>query len=132
MVCLPCTMGRGGTKATLYLMLWGPLTSSIRMWGIAALCVVFTNRLAKELCVAEKEALPQELKEGKEGHELTGLVEFLEWVQTRLLDAGSHCATPLSSSSQVLIDRAKFPENTLISVERYVDEMVSQLPNLDT
>lgn len=91
-----------------------------------------SNSLAKELCVAEKEALPQELKEGKEGHELTGLVEFLEWVQMRLLDAGSHCATPLTSSSPVLIDRAKFPENTLVSVERYVDEMLSQLPNLDT
>jgi hypothetical protein len=48
----------------------------------------------------------------------------------RLLDAGSHCATPLTTSSAVLVERVKFPEDSLKTVERYVDELDFQLPRL--
>lgn len=85
------------------------------------------HSMAKELCLAEKEALSEAEREGKEGHDLLSLVEFLEWVQMRLLDTGSHCATPLSTSSAVLIERVKFPEDSLKTIERYVSQFVDFL-----
>lgn len=88
------------------------------------------GRMAKELCLAERKALPDDLKESKEGQDFLTLVEFLEWVQMRLLDAGSHCATPLTSSSSVLLERVKFPEDSLKTIEKYVDELDYQLPRL--
>lgn len=46
-------------------------------------------------------------------NEGNGLQHFLETVQCRLLDIGTHVATPLNRSSPMLIDRAKFPEEFL-------------------
>jgi len=63
--------------------------------------------------------------------EKNGLEFFLEEVQCRLLDMGTHCATPLTRSSPMLVERAKFPEEFLRSIEEQVDMMDYQLPRLN-
>lgn len=73
-----------------------------------------SSRLAVQHCILEK----------------NGLEFFLEEVQCRLLDIGTHVATPLNRSSPMLVERAKFPEEFLLSIEEQVDMMDYQLPRL--
>eukprot|EP01126_Amoeba_proteus_P065975 TRINITY_DN9475_c0_g1_i5.p1 TRINITY_DN9475_c0_g1~~TRINITY_DN9475_c0_g1_i5.p1 ORF type:complete len:131 (-),score=21.15 TRINITY_DN9475_c0_g1_i5:416-808(-) len=70
--------------------------------------------LARELCT-------------REGN---GLDNFLEWVQSRLMDLGSHCATPRNTSSSNQIQITKFPEDALVNLEEQIDHLDFQLPRL--
>jgi len=52
-----------------------------------------------------------------------GLDKWLEILQSRLLDAGSCIATPLTSSPESRIHRTKFPEDATGNVEQWIDEV---------
>jgi len=54
----------------------------------------------------------------------------LEDIQSRLFDAGTHIATPLTTATQGLLRRAEFPSSTLKELELKIDELDSQLPML--
>jgi len=62
--------------------------------------------------------------------ELTRLVPFLEEIQSRLLDLGSHIATPIKRSAARQIERVKFPVDALPILEKKIDQLDAQLPKL--
>lgn len=61
---------------------------------------------------------------------LSGLLEQLEEIQSRLIDVGTSIATPLSTSSKGKLDRAKFPEGKVRLLEQQIDAMDEELPPL--
>jgi cob(I)alamin adenosyltransferase len=65
----------------------------------------------------------------EEYHETT---RILEWVQSRLLDLGSHIATPISSSSssEKKLEQTKFEEENTKRLEHMIDKYDSELPRL--
>jgi cob(I)alamin adenosyltransferase len=55
----------------------------------------------------------------------------LEWVQSRLLDLGSHVATPIdTTSSSLKLERTYFGEEHVKTLEKWIDEYDSKLPKL--
>jgi len=63
---------------------------------------------------------------------LPQLFNYLEELQCRLLDLGSHVATPRQRSSVAQLDRTRFPETSVVWLEKHIDELDSQLPKLTT
>uniref|UniRef100_A0A6B2LK24 Corrinoid adenosyltransferase MMAB n=1 Tax=Arcella intermedia TaxID=1963864 RepID=A0A6B2LK24_9EUKA len=74
--------------------------------------------VAKEYCL--KSGVP----------EIVDLVPSLEEIQSRLLDLGSHVATPIKSSPPRQVERAQFPADSLPKLEKLIDILDSQLPKL--
>jgi len=73
--------------------------------------------------------------DGTSIHATTGLTleelnSFLGNIQSRILDLGSHIATPNSSSSQERLARATFGENHVVELEKWIDRMDFHLPPL--
>jgi ATP:cob(I)alamin adenosyltransferase len=64
--------------------------------------------------------------------ELAPLVDYLNVIQSRLLDIGSHIATPLSShvASAQKLERAAFDEKHIVQLESWIDLMDDQCPPL--
>lgn len=61
---------------------------------------------------------------------ISTLADQLETIQARLLDIGSHIATPLTESTQQQLDRTKFDDANVILLEHWIDVMDDQLPAL--
>jgi len=61
-----------------------------------------------------------ELFVDKENENIIRFKEMLEFIQSRLLDIGSHLATPLTKSNQKQIKRTKFPSSSLQKLETYI------------
>jgi cob(I)alamin adenosyltransferase len=59
-----------------------------------------------------------------------GLEENLAEIQSRLLDLGSHLATPIRSSAANQIERAGFQEEDVVILESWIDELDAKLPPL--
>lgn len=57
-------------------------------------------------------------------------VTQLEEIQARLIDVGSHVATPRSSGKEQKIARTDFGEGNVLSLEEWIDTMDEQLPPL--
>jgi cob(I)alamin adenosyltransferase len=55
---------------------------------------------------------------------------LLTWVQSRLLDLGSHVATPINSSSDKKIEQTKFGEEHVKVLENWIDMYDSKLEKL--
>lgn len=71
------------------------------------------------------------LKENIESKQSNEVHNRLEWVQSRLLDLGSHVATPIdTTSSNSKLERTLFDEEHVKTLERWIDEYDSQLPKL--
>jgi cob(I)alamin adenosyltransferase len=70
--------------------------------------------LAREYCLNESNTLDEKLAE----------------IQSRLMDVGSHVATPLKSSASSKIQRTAFAEDHIQYLENWIDEMDNQLPPL--
>jgi cob(I)alamin adenosyltransferase len=62
--------------------------------------------------------------------EANGLEKYLEEIQSRLLDIGSHIATPLSASSPTKISRTDFDECHIELLEYWIDLEDAKLPKL--
>jgi len=60
----------------------------------------------------------------------TAIVVQLSEIQSALMDIGSAVATPLTGSSEWKIERTKWDETRVESLEAYIDEMDAQLPPL--
>jgi len=61
----------------------------------------------------------------------TEVIERLEWVQSRLLDLGSHVATPIdTTSSSMKLERTYFGEEHVKTLEGWIDEYDAELPKL--
>jgi cob(I)alamin adenosyltransferase len=60
----------------------------------------------------------------------TELKDMLQDIQQRLLDIGSHVATPLDHSSSAKIKRTEFDESKITDLEHIIDRMDAQLPKL--
>ena len=60
------------------------------------------------------------------------IIKILEWTQSRLLDLGSHIATPISSSasSDRKLEQTKFEEDNTKGLEKMIDKYDSELPKL--
>jgi cob(I)alamin adenosyltransferase len=56
--------------------------------------------------------------------------ELLREIQSRLLDLGSHIATPQTNSNNVKIERTKFNEKHLEILEEWTDKLNESLPTL--
>ena len=56
--------------------------------------------------------------------------DWLPTIQSRLLDAGSCIATPLKSSPEARLRRARFPEEAVDALEAWIDKMEESLPPL--
>eukprot|EP01138_Halocafeteria_seosinensis_P003978 gb/GECG01004067.1/.p1 GENE.gb/GECG01004067.1/~~gb/GECG01004067.1/.p1 ORF type:complete len:262 (+),score=24.10 gb/GECG01004067.1/:1-786(+) len=65
-----------------------------------------------------------------EGDAFQSLVGQLSIIQSRLLDAGSAIATPLSSSGETQTSRVAFEEAHVDTLEQWIDQMEDQLPTL--
>eukprot|EP00301_Raphidiophrys_heterophryoidea_P025223 c8417_g1_i1.p1 GENE.c8417_g1_i1~~c8417_g1_i1.p1 ORF type:complete len:244 (-),score=59.76 c8417_g1_i1:228-959(-) len=61
---------------------------------------------------------------------LDNLHARLQEIQMDLFDVGTAVATPLGSSSEQKLERAKFPEKTYVKLETWIDEMDVDLPPL--
>jgi len=59
-----------------------------------------------------------------------GLAEYLEQLQSRLLDIGSHVATPADSANQQALERVKFDAKYVQVLEEWIDRLDEQLPPL--
>ena len=71
------------------------------------------------------------LKENVESKKSNEVHNRLEWVQSRLLDLGSHVATPIdTTSSHSKLERTSFDEEHVKTLERWIDEYDAQLPKL--
>jgi cob(I)alamin adenosyltransferase len=57
-------------------------------------------------------------------------IEFLKTIQSRLLDIGSHLATPASSSTSSKVERVKFDKKHLEKLEELIDLTNERLPTL--
>jgi ATP:cob(I)alamin adenosyltransferase len=58
------------------------------------------------------------------------LVPQLEEIQSRLFDVGAHIATPKSSSAPDKLQRVAFPEESVATLEGWIDAMEEQLEPL--
>lgn len=58
------------------------------------------------------------------------LNNFMYEIQSRLMDIGSHIATPLKNSSESKINRVKFEYLEIEKLESMIDELDSTLPKL--
>ena len=66
-----------------------------------------------------------------ENHErIEPLVQQLAEIQSRLLDAGSAIATPLSTSKESQTSRVRFDDVHVQTLEQWIDQMDDQLPPL--
>lgn len=55
----------------------------------------------------------------------------LQWIQSRLLDLGSHVATPISeTTSDRKLEQTKFGIENVITIEKMIDSYDSRLPKL--
>eukprot|EP01133_Synstelium_polycarpum_P008228 gene8228-9675_t len=63
-------------------------------------------------------------------NEKNGLDNYLERVQSLMLDIGACCATPLDNSTEEKIARTKFSETHVKVLERWIDLIDSKLPPL--
>jgi ATP:cob(I)alamin adenosyltransferase len=70
--------------------------------------------IAREYCIAEQNALDERLAE----------------IQSRLMDVGSHVATPIKSSQTTKIERTAFSEAHVDRLENWIDQLDSELPPL--
>lgn len=61
---------------------------------------------------------------------LSALTERLYEVQSRLFDVGSAIATPLDTSSEKQLKRARFAPEHIATLEAWIDEMDDELPAL--
>jgi len=61
-----------------------------------------------------------------------GIVNNLKWVQSRLLDLGSHVATPIDSSrsNKTKLSQTDFEEENVTFLENNIDKYDSALPKL--
>ncbi|KAL9653987.1 hypothetical protein ABK040_014196 [Willaertia magna] len=78
------------------------------------------------------EQLKEKVKEDELNNSLiTSLLDRFVFIQSRLLDAGSCIATPAqNTSSEDKLQRVKFNEEHILSLENWIDEMEEQLPPL--
>lgn len=58
------------------------------------------------------------------------IYSLLTWVQSRLLDLGSHVATPIDSSSDRKIEQTNFEEENIKILEKWIDMYDSKLEKL--
>lgn len=58
------------------------------------------------------------------------LAQQLEYIQARLLDIGSHVATPLSTSNEKQLQRTIFDHDNITLLEQWIDCMDDTLPPL--
>lgn len=65
-----------------------------------------------------------------EGTPLGVLAERLREIQSRLLDLGSHIATPLTSSNEKRVARTAVEGDMTSQLEQWIDEMEETLPPL--
>jgi cob(I)alamin adenosyltransferase len=54
----------------------------------------------------------------------------IDWIQSRLLDLGSHVATPIDSSSEHKIKRTEFDKEFVSVLEKMTDKYDAELPPL--
>lgn len=62
--------------------------------------------------------------------EINLIYERLQWIQSRLLDLGSHIATPINKSSQSKLTRTSFDADTVTQLELWIDYYDEKLPKL--
>lgn len=62
--------------------------------------------------------------------EVNLIYERLQWIQSRLLDLGSHIATPIGKSSNSKLTRASFDAETVTQLELWIDYYDEKLPKL--
>ncbi len=62
--------------------------------------------------------------------EVNLIYERLQWIQSRLLDLGSHIATPIGKSSNSKLTRASFDADTVTQLELWIDYYDEKLPKL--
>jgi cob(I)alamin adenosyltransferase len=60
------------------------------------------------------------------------LVNIFKWIQSRLLDLGSHVATPIDStrSNKTKLSQTDFEEENVSELEKLIDEYDMKLPKL--
>ncbi len=60
------------------------------------------------------------------------IVNILKWIQSRLLDLGSHVATPIDStrSNKTKLSQTDFEEEHVSELEKLIDEYDMKLPKL--
>ena len=60
------------------------------------------------------------------------IVNILKWIQSRLLDLGSHVATPIDSarSNKTKLSQTDFEEEHVTELEKLIDEYDMKLPKL--
>ena len=58
------------------------------------------------------------------------MTDWLAEIQSRLLDAGSAIATPISQSSEKHLLRVEFPQESVDLLENWIDQMDGYLPPL--
>jgi cob(I)alamin adenosyltransferase len=63
-------------------------------------------------------------------NEIYIIYERIQWIQSRLLDLGSHIATPIGKSSNSKLTRASFDANTVTQLELWIDYYDEKLPKL--
>ncbi len=70
--------------------------------------------------------------QGLENPDENELKECLSTIQKRLLDIGSHVATPLTRSGPQKVQRTSFNPDDITVLEKMIDRMDAQLPKLTT
>lgn len=70
----------------------------------------------------------------KLSEDYTKIVDIFRWIQSRLLDLGSHVATPIDSkrSNQTKLKQTEFEEENVSELEKLIDEYDMKLPKLTT
>lgn len=83
-------------------------------------------------CYLEMELFYNNHKSDELPDEYKNTIDMLTWVQSRLLDLGSHIATPISSesSSEKKLIQTKFEEENVKYLEKMIDKYDSELPKL--
>jgi cob(I)alamin adenosyltransferase len=71
-----------------------------------------------------------DLKTSLKNFNITEIYNMLHEIQSRLLDIGSHLATPISHSNNVKIERTKFDPDHLQKLEEWTDKFNENLPTL--
>ncbi|XXQ29719.1 Cobalamin adenosyltransferase-like domain-containing protein [Plasmodiophora brassicae] len=74
--------------------------------------------LAREYCTTQDHA------------SLQAINKQMSMIQSRLLDIGTHVATPRSSSNEKALERAAFPGGQTEILESWIDELDKSLPPL--
>eukprot|EP00735_Rhodelphis_limneticus_P004482 TRINITY_DN16072_c0_g1::TRINITY_DN16072_c0_g1_i1::g.13744::m.13744 TRINITY_DN16072_c0_g1::TRINITY_DN16072_c0_g1_i1::g.13744 ORF type:complete len:250 (+),score=31.13,sp/Q9D273/MMAB_MOUSE/51.32/1e-56,Cob_adeno_trans/PF01923.13/1.1e-52 TRINITY_DN16072_c0_g1_i1:36-752(+) len=62
----------------------------------------------------------------------SNIIEQFRQIQSRLLDAGAHVATPLTNASDSRKERTQFSADHATLLEQWIDEMDASLPELKT